>query len=96
MRGAKGWRPKELSQLLTGMEKEVAQLRPDGLTPAQEKEVRELMNRYYEQKFSEWSRLHKIDYRAPPRRDLNQEPLYCPPRVPETCLPSKSPSCPLS
>ena len=60
MRGAKGWRPKELSQLLTGMEKEVAQLRPDGLTPAQEKEVRELMNRYYEQKFSEWSRLHKI------------------------------------
>ena len=60
MRGAKGWRPKELSQLLTGMEKEVAQLRPDGLTPAQEKEVRELMNRYYLEKFQLYNQLHAI------------------------------------
>ena len=60
MRGAKGWRPKELSQLLTGMEKEVAQLRPDGLTPAQEKEVRELMNRYYLEKFQLYNQLHAM------------------------------------
>jgi len=59
-KGKDGWSPKELVQRLTTLKKEVENLQPDGLTPAQEKEVRELMNRYYLEKFQLYNQLHAI------------------------------------
>jgi len=58
-RGKNGWAPQDMLKQLTDLKKEVAALETDELTPEQKVQVKQLMERYYEEKFVEWTQLRQ-------------------------------------
>ncbi len=56
-RGKNGWAPQDMLKQLADLKKEVAALETGELTPEQKVQVKQLMERYYEEKFAEWTQL---------------------------------------